>query len=361
MGVFIALLLVTGLVVIVARRAPTVRKAKPAPVAAKPRVGVELTVHRAGQEPVVVSGGSGRRPDSVDERLDLALELKEISGEFFADVSASPDGVFITGAREGQGAGHDRELGLLVLANRKQRGVVFQALLPRPNNPVVSNSGLVVVQCWGAGREPGSSLRGFTPEGRSVWVLNLRANVGESGVSPGGVRAFCTTYGSSHVEHSRRLFMLDAMSGRILWDREWPEALELRFEGEQLVATMLTETGPGYEFRYGEDGTLSMAAEEALLRREIGWRGADKVLVPLVREALLASPPKFEEAERLLAMTELDTLEAVPLGKLLRMHGELHEARGELQEAAAAYREALDWYPRVGVKGRLSALEKRLR
>lgn len=361
MGVVVALLLVAGLVVIVARRAPAARKAKPAPVEVKPRVKVELTLHRAGQEPVVVAGGSGRRSDAMDERLDLALELREISGEFCADVSASPDGVFIAGAREGQGPGHDRELGLLVLANRRRRSVLFQALLPRPNNPVVSNSGLVVVQCWGAGREPGSSLRGFTPEGKPVWVLNLRANVGESGVSPGGVRAFCTTYGSSHGEHSRRLFMLEAMSGRVLWSRDWPEALELRFEGQQLVATMLTEKGPGYEFRYEEDGTLSPAAEEALLRRQIGWSGADRVLVPLVREALLASPSRLEEAERLLAVAELETLEAVPRGKLLRMHGELHEARGELQEAAAAYREALEWYPRVGVKGRLGALEKRLR
>lgn len=182
MGVVVALLLVAGLVVIVARRAPAARKVKSAPVEVKPGLKVELTLHRAGQEPVVVSGGSGRRSDAMDERLDLALELREISGEFCADVSAAPDGVFIVGAREGQGAGHDRELGLLVLANRRRRSVLFQALLPRPNNPVVSNSGLVIVQCWGAGREPGSSLRGFTPEGKPAWVLNLRANVGESGV-----------------------------------------------------------------------------------------------------------------------------------------------------------------------------------
>jgi hypothetical protein len=80
-----------------------------------------------------------------------------------------------------------------------------------------------------------------------------------------------------------------------------------------------------------------------------------------MHEALKASPPRFEEVDSLLAMVEWESLEATSRAKFLRLRGELYEARGEIPAAVEAYRGALDIYPRVGVKGRIQALEKSLR
>lgn len=300
----------------------------------------------------------GREMGSTEqERRTLSRILQELTGEYLVNTRRSPDGRYLTGS-----SGGFHGPGPLALVDLQKRRKLFVTKLRRPHYPSVSNTGVVVVQSWGAGEKLASDVHAFTHRGEPLWVFHLKANVDRSGVSPAGTRAFCTTYASpDDPDFSRRLFLLEGATGAVLWARDFDEGLELRFDGEELVAEVVSGEGSGFTFRYGEGGAIGEEADRALLVREVAWFGADRVLAPRVREALQASPPQLEEAARLLELVRVSELEAVPRAKLLRVRGELHEARGELAEAVAAYREAIELYPRVGVKGRMQALERRLR
>lgn len=352
MGVVIALLVVVGIVWLAARssrRGNESRSGEGGGV--EPRVVVEAS--RSGS-----LGGRASREEERAEREEERLRdlLHDLTGEFLFDSACSPDGRFVVGAQDGVVG----KPGVLALVDAQARKKLYVMRLRRPNHPSVSNGGVVVVQSWTTGSELASDLRAFSPDGSPLWSFRLKANMDESGISPGGTRSFCTTLTSpKQPDFSRRLFFLDAGSGEVLWAQDSPEC-PLRFEGEELVGDLTVREGEVFVLRYGEGGSVGEEGELALLRREMAWWGADKALVPRVREALNATLPRLEEAERLLGLVDLAQLEPVPRGKLLRLRGELCEARGEVAAAVDAYREALALYPRAGVKGRLEALERRL-
>jgi|GEM_PF-3483593 len=317
----------------------------------------------AGEAPRLVIEGSGVAPsgqaakDHPAERVKWERRrlLQDLTGEFLVDVGVSPNGRFLAGASGGY-----HGPGPLALVDMSSHRKLYVTKIFRPHDPAVSNDGVVVVQSWGTGEKLASDVWAFAPDGKSLWKFHLKANVATSGVSPGGARAFCTTYASPpHPEFSHRMFLLDAVTGEVLWSREWP-GCPLRFEGEELVGDLTWGDGEAFALRFGKGGAVGQEGERALLLREVAVAGADRALVPRVREALQASPPRLKEAERLLGLVDLAGLEPVPRAKLLRLRGELSEARGEVAAAVDAYREALALYPRVGVKGRLQALEKLL-
>lgn len=297
--------------------------------------------------------------DEAEREREAASELlHEVSGEFFADASHSPDGRFVVGARDSGSSG------LVVLVDAGAREVLFKARLTRPNNPSVANDGWVVVESWGTGEKPGSKVIAYDPGGSRAWARTLKANVYSTGISPSGGRAFITTAFAPGETHSDRLFLVDARSGEDVWERSFgrrsPAGFTPRFDGERLMAVATDATGAERVFAFDESGALGADFERFALEKDIALNGVEKAVLPRVRDALHASPPRLEEAEDLLGLVAWEALEATPRGKLTRLRGELHEARGELAEAAAAYREALELYPRAGVKGRLEALEKRL-
>lgn len=353
MGVVITLLVVVcvaWIVLWVSRRGSEHGEGRE--VATPPRPVVEVTAPNAsGQHPALETGSAEQ------EERTLRRVLQELTGEFLVDMGCSQDGRYLAGS-----SGGFHGPGPLALVDLRERRKLFATKLHRPHAPSVSNTGVVLVQSWGTSKKLASDVCAFTLAGKPLWVFRMKANVDRSGISPAGTLAFCTTYASPEDrDFSRRLFLLDGVTGVVLWARDLDEGLELRFDNEELVAKVVSGEGAGFAFRYGEGGAVTDATERVLLLREVAWLGADRALGPRVREALQALPPQLEEAERLLGLVSLSGLEAVPRAKLLRLRGEVHEARGDLPAAVAAYWEALELYPRVGVKGRMQALERLLR
>lgn len=278
---------------------------------------------------------------------------------FCADVKRSPDGRLGVGA-----AAPEPSTGTIVAADLAAGTLSFSAHMNWPHQPSIANDGRVVVEDWGAQEKLDGALVCFDSSGRRVWTRPVQANVYSSGISPKGTRAFLTTAFAPNKTYSDRLYLLDASTGESVWERSFgrrsPQGFTPRFRGEDLIAAASAPDGPERIFEFDEHGNLGSAFAQLALEKAIAWYGPEKAILPRVKESLNASPPQLEEAERLLGLVNLNTLEATPRAKMLRLQGELHEARKEIAEAAAAYKEALELYPHVGVKGRLAALEKKL-
>jgi len=304
-------------------------------------------------------GSLGLRAEIIErrdyERRQAKLILSELTGKSFLDMTRSPNGRFVAGAD-----GTDDSRKPFALVDAQERRQLFATKLPRPRNPSASNEGRVLVESSAKGAELATDLMVFAPSGEPLWTLSLRANSGQSGISPSGTRVFCITYGSPHhIEHSNRLLLLDGLTGEVIWDRafEHHSAVILQFEGEELVGTVVSPPSEGYRFYYDEGGEIGEEAERVLILRSVTRLGA-LVLSPRIRRALRAS--RLKEAKRLVGAVDLAELEVGVRAKFLGLHGEVHEACGEFVEAVAAYREALELDPGVRVKSRLKALERKL-
>lgn len=363
MGVVVVLLLIAGGVFLLLRVARRRGDAEGPAGASPPGPRLEVTVsHPGGSSTTVLDLDGPAAAGPVDPGYELMDELSEISGEFFADVQASANGVFLVGARDGPGVTSDRDDGLLVLANRQTREVMFLVRLPRPHGPSVSDEGWVVVEDWGSSGELEGSLVCFEPSGERAWSLDLRANIYASGLSPSGDRAFVVTARSDYEPHSNRLFFLDARTAEVLWERDnfKPHKAVFALEGDEMTASVVMRDGSTQSFVFGADGSVGPEFESARVDLEVQRFSPDAALVPRVREALAVSPPDLDEAERLLGLVDLEGLWEAQRAKVLRLRGEVHEARGDVVAAVSAYREALELDPKVGVKRRLAALEREL-
>jgi tetratricopeptide (TPR) repeat protein len=177
-------------------------------------------------------------------------------------------------------------------------------------------------------------------------------------------RAFITTARADYEPHSSKLFFLRADDGTILWSRDLHTrrgaSFEPRFEREDLVAAVKTVEEGVQSFMFDEVGGLGQAYDAFSLELEIRQRGPADALLPRARQAVEADPPQLDEAEALLGRIPLEGLHDNPKSKVLRLRGEVREARGDVAGAVDAYREALALNPHVGVKGRMQALEKHL-
>lgn len=155
--------------------------------------------------------------------------------------------------------------------------------------------------------------------------------------------------------------MVDARTGELLWDHDnWRLTLTPYFEGDALFVSITMPDESTRSFKFEEHDMLGSDFEKERDEIEITLGGVG-VLARKVQDALAASPPMVDAAERFMTLLDADRLwDDASRARYLRVQGEVLEARGDLAAAVAAYRAALELNPKVGVKRRLAALEKEL-
>lgn len=170
-----------------------------------------------------------------------------------------------------------------------------------------------------------------------------------------------STARSDYKAHSSRIFVVDARTGELLWDHDnWRLTLTPYFEGDALFVSITMPDESTRSFKFEEHDMLGSDFEKERDEIEITLGGVG-VLARKVQDALAASPPMVDAAERFMTLLDADRLwDDASRARYLRVQGEVLEARGDLAAAVAAYRAALELNPKVGVKRRLAALEKEL-
>ena len=275
----------------------------------------------------------------------------EVGDDFFCDVSASPDGRYLVGAADRSGG-----RGACVLLDAHSTQVLFRASIARPNNPHVSNDGLVVVEDWKDSQLSGA-LVGFNKDGTRLWTKSFRANIFTSGLAADGAHAFVSTANSDYEAHSGKTFYIDTTTGEIRWKADgWQD---IQFDGNVLTVGVRTANGSTATFAFDDQGALPADFDAAIAEAEESrCRGRYWWVLPKVEEALKTSPPNVDDAQRLLDGLTQDENEvtAANRARVLRFRGEIAAARGDSQAAITLWQQAMAMDPKVGIKRRLDAV-----
>jgi len=284
-------------------------------------------------------------PDSESGKMSF-----EVGNRFFFG-SESPDGRYLTGASDMSGT-----RGACVLLNRNSGEVLFKIGIKRPNNPHVSNEGMVVVEDW-KGDDLAGALICIDRTGSRQWTKNFKANVFDSGLSADGTRGFVSTANSDYEGHSGKTFFIDTATGEVLWKFDgWQD---IRFDRNTLVVEVEIDEGRKTVFPFDNHGQLPTDYFDTLQRAE-EQRCAGRCwwALPRVEEALKASPPRTDDAQRYLdGITETRSEMSVPTqAKILRYKGEVLAAKGNEKGAVRQWQKAMELDPKVGIKRRLDAI-----
>lgn len=298
-------------------------------------------------------------PNSFEERF-LTLDKPR----WFGAASRSPNGRWVISWRDGgttmpSDGPVSSAKGAWLLYEVTVGRVEGKGALIRGTDGAVANNGTFVLAEMGFASPLDSVFHAFDAEGRRILKHKLRALIMTTAVSENGRYALCTTANSPHGD-GLSLFLFDLKSGeqifattpRAGWAKEY-EIDEQRLE----VIAHIKDLG---SFRYDRTGQFldQTALEEATLQR-----GSYSSVI-LTAERIIGSEPGGERVRRVLAAIQQARqcgADKDPGWKAigLKVQGIAHEALDEVDQAMAMYEQALALDPKIGVKRRLSALQKR--
>lgn len=275
------------------------------------------------------------------------------SHDFYGLASRSPNGRYTIGWLDG-GPDQSRRGRWLFLDGET---VAAKGNMARPNHGKVADTGVFILNDWGAIETLSGTLKAFSPDGKAFFTRKFKANLLNNGLSPDGRWAVCQTANSDH-EDSGKLFVFDLAKGLELcsWVAEsgWANGYVIAPDGQTLTLTY----AQGGAFRYSIHGEFL----DRTLWLSAGLQKGDLYMVRrLLDEA--GDRPSPELIQLLLPAIELgmNTIHSTQ-GKVrafaLKMRGQCYEAIAEPRKALEAYTEALALEPKVGVKRRADQLRK---
>ena len=139
------------------------------------------------------------------------LYMGDFSGEYYQ----SPNGQFILAWNDQNENGR-----YILLKNGK---VIVQGKMKRPNDGMVSNSGVFILSDWGSQNMSGT-FYAINAEGEILIRQRCKANLGDIGISDDGCFAVCQALKSDNELDSSKLFFFDVKERKLLWKKR-PETI----------------------------------------------------------------------------------------------------------------------------------------
>jgi hypothetical protein len=288
------------------------------------------------------------------ERGDIFSRLINVPSRNFAGISSqSPNKRFTIAWLDG-GPDQSRTGRYLLLDGRS---VVAEGKLPRPNDGLVTDEGIFVLNDWGPVETLNGTFLAFAANGRKLLERKFRANLFNNGLSPDGRYAVCQTANAPGPD-GNLLTIFDLAKGTEIgaWQPESGWASYYEFPaGTETIRLGYRERGA---FAYTFDGTFL----DRMKWLAAGLREGDLITV----ERLLSdceNKPTPELASQLLpaidlALTRSRADDLKTRARALRSRGICFEAVAEVKQALNCYEEALTLDPKVGVKRKADQLRK---
>lgn len=299
-------------------------------------------------------------PDKLLRFPNLRYSIEDgfiiIGGDFFPQISRSPDRAYLSASVDGY-----NENGKLALVNLSTRQVLWICSVPRPHEALVTNDGLVLVQDWGERGELNGSFVAFDVNGNQLWKHDFDANVLDSGVSRSGARSFVSTANGRDRVDASSTFLYDNATGRLIYKSNMVG--DLKFIGDDLALVVSAPGGGKKSFKLTEDGELPSSYERYLMNADFLHAKKDPAeAIRFLRRERSKEKPDWKRFEAVLnaALNKSEGLDDGDLGMIFRFQGEFFEEKNELESAVYAWRRALELNERVGVKTRLKRLEKEI-
>jgi hypothetical protein len=280
------------------------------------------------------------------------LSIDDFSGEYYQ----SSNGKFILTWKE------QNENGKYILLERGK--VKLQAKMRRPNNGMVSNSGVFILSDLTSKGMYGV-FHIINADGETLIKQRCKANLGHTGISDDGRFAVCQALESTSKSDSCKLYFFDIKERKLLWKRS-PEtigptlnwAVSYRFDTKKKVLHLIHDKNRVY--RYTFEGTF---IDSKLYRHDCISTGNDIEFLEAIkelREELLENPDPREYATLITPLikglnrfSDKDTK-----SKIHRLLGEIFLLQKNDFEAIKHFESALKLNPRVGVKRTLEKLRK---
>lgn len=319
----------------------------------------------------------GRRKPTVRIAPTLTKEERPEPGPFedrfltldkprwFGQVSRSSNGRWMISWRDGGTAvpssgAADNPKGAWLLYEAAVKRVARRGTMLRPTDGSVANNGTFVLAEMGFANTLDSVFHAFDADGKRLLKRKLRALIMTTAISKNGRYTLCTTANSPHGD-GFTLFFFDLTTGEQVFATEpsagWTKDYTIDEERVEVVAHF-EKLG---DFRYDRTGQF---LDNAVLEDATLQRGSYSSVIRAA-ERILGAEPSEERARQVLAAIQRARREGGdndPGWKAtgLKVLGLAHESLGQTDAAIAAYQEALAINPKIGVKRRLTALQKRI-
>jgi hypothetical protein len=280
--------------------------------------------------------------------------------DFFGPYSESPNGKYLIACQDsdpsrGIGGYRTEGKGRFVLVESGK--ILFSKDCQRPNDGKASNNGTVIVCDWLFGDQIGSKLLAYDVCGQKIIEHRFTANAYNNGISADGQFAVVQLF-HSDTDDGNKLSLFDlhkrTIINRFIPETGWANSYE--FDPTNRILSLFYRIGRSY--RYSFDGEFLDSSRYQTERVE---DASPTELVLIVQEKL--KEPVSEDVDTLLSLLERassEDLKKYPdyLALAYRLRGELYEMAGNAQRAIEAYRDAPALNPKIGVKKKLSKIDK---
>lgn len=273
-------------------------------------------------------------------------------GDFSGEYCQSPNGQFILAWKDQ----FLNESGKYILLKNGQ--VKLYGEITRPNDGMVSNSGVFILSDW-TSQNMNGIFYVINADGETLIQQRCKANLDCTGISDDGHFAICKTLKSNDESDSIKLFFFDVKKRKLLW-KKCPEtpARSYRFDTNNRNLYIVCNETRAYGYTF--DGIF---IDRELYRHDcinIGYEIEFLKAVKEWKEELDSSnsePRRYNEVlaslkNGLQRFSDTDTK-----SKIHRFLGEIYTLQGNNSKAVEHLEIALELNPKVGVKKQLAKLK----
>lgn len=309
----------------------------------------------------VRSGLSGSAKAKVSRRDRM---MRVSNPKFFGRYSLSPNGCFTLGwsdSDQNAGVGGFREKGNGAYILLENDTVLLQGQIPRPNSGKVANSGTFVLNDWMFGSALQGTFWAFNKAGSVIIKEFFSANMHNNGLSPDGRYAVCQCL-HSETEDANVVAFFDTERGIMLWKRRPETGCAQTFDFDLAKEILILNYRDLGSFRYSFYGAFldADAWNEKRIERASAFDLALMARRKIKESAKSLSAQEAKELLDVLRRALQKGLDEYPSEKarVYKSIGEVYETLGKPREAIVNFQAALKLDPKVGLKRRLSELQK---
>lgn len=272
--------------------------------------------------------------------------------DFMGQCDISPNGRFTLLWSDRSYLNDDLVGGRYVLVDGDE--VVINAAMARPQDGKVTDNGVFILNDWGGSEDLAGTFHAFAADGRPLVTRSFAANLLNNGLSPDGRLAVSQTCNAPNSPDSSVLCVFDLVAGEEIgcWSPQsgWAGGYEFPAGGERIRMLRRDREPIDYSLKGDFIDQRKWFAEEVRL-------GTLNVIKEALRAGEEITGLTLEELRQGAGVAIADEDTRFRAGAF-RLLGEIEEQAGDPAAALAAYREALEINPKVGVAKRAAALTK---
>lgn len=272
------------------------------------------------------------------------------SSDFFGTKTHSPNFKFSVAYQDSFEEGKKGDVYLLQTSE-----VLFHKKIERPNSCVVSNDGIVAVCDWTHTDELAGRFLIFDSGGKQIVKIETTANLGNCSISDDSKFAIFETY-RSDTDDSEKIFVVDIEQKKVTGKFEHEFSFKsAKINSESKVIEFLINGRLSYEVDFYGEWINKDKFEKHLIEK---GSKTDKVeyLEILYKDR---EDELFKNDIYLQALMDNIKNENFKDGLILKKIGEIYEFRDDTESAIKFYQQALEKNDRIGVKTKLTKLQKK--